>query len=69
MQMLAGIRTRDLRKVYTTPPPLAAGGGFGVRRKNNQPAREVVALDGLSRSCLRVEGWRSAVVSVRIRSD
>ena len=48
MQMPAGIRTRDLRKVYSTPPPLAAGGGFGARRKNKQPAREVVALDGLS---------------------
>ncbi len=46
--MLTGIRTRDLRKVYTSPPPLAAGGGFGFRRKNNQPAREIVALDGLS---------------------
>ena len=46
--MLAGIRTRELRKVYTTPPPLAAGGGFGARRKHSQPAREVVALDGLS---------------------
>ena len=46
--MLAGIRTRELRKVYTSPPPLAAGGGFGGRRKNKQPAREVVALDGLS---------------------
>ena len=49
--MLAGIRTRELRKVYTSPPPLAAGGGFGARRKNknkNQPAREIVALDGLS---------------------
>jgi len=48
MQMPAGIRTRDLRKVYSTPPPLAAGGGFGAGRKNKQPAREVVALDGLS---------------------
>src|SRR5215510_15884010 len=46
--MPAAIRTRELRKVYTTPPPLAAGGGFGSRRKSNQPAREVVALDGLS---------------------
>jgi ABC-2 type transport system ATP-binding protein len=46
--MLAGIRTRELRKVYTSPPPLAAGGGFGPRRKNKQPAREIVALDGLS---------------------
>jgi len=47
--MLAGIRTRDLRKVYTSPPPLAAGGGFAPRRRNkNQPARAIVALDGLS---------------------
>jgi ABC-2 type transport system ATP-binding protein len=46
--MLAGIRTRDLRKVYTSPPPRAAGGGFTLRRKNNQPSREIVALDGLS---------------------
>ena len=44
--MVAGIRTNELRKVYTSAPPLAAGGGFGPRRK--QPAREVVALDGLS---------------------
>jgi ABC-2 type transport system ATP-binding protein len=46
--MLAGIHTRDLRKVYTSPPPIAAGGGFFSRRKNKQPAREIVALDGLS---------------------
>jgi ABC-2 type transport system ATP-binding protein len=49
--MLAGIRARELRKVYTSPPPLAAGGGFGFgprRRDKNSPSREVVALDGLS---------------------
>ena len=46
--MLAGIRTRDLRKVYSSPPPLAAGGGLIARRKKDQPAREIVALDGLS---------------------
>lgn len=52
--MAAGIRTRELRKVYTSPPPLAAGGGFGpLRKSKNQPAREIVALDGLS---LDVEG-------------
>jgi ABC-2 type transport system ATP-binding protein len=46
---LAGIRTRDLRKVYSSAPALAAGSGFGGRRKNkNQPAREVIALNGLS---------------------
>jgi len=46
--MLPAIRTRELRKVFTSAPPLAAGGGFAVRRKKDQPAREIVALDGLS---------------------
>jgi ABC-2 type transport system ATP-binding protein len=47
--MLAGIRTRDLRKIFTSPPPLGAGGGFGPRRKSkDQQARQIVALDGLS---------------------
>lgn len=52
--MPAGIRTQELRKVFSTPPPLGAGGGFVPRRKNKeQAAREIVALDGLS---LDVEG-------------
>ena len=43
------IRTRDLRKVYASAPPLGAGGGFGPRRiSKSQPAREIVALNGLS---------------------
>ena len=47
--MLAGIRTQDLRKVFSTPPPLGAGGSFGpLRKSKDQPAREIVALDGLS---------------------
>jgi ABC-2 type transport system ATP-binding protein len=50
--MLAGIRTRDLRKIYTSPPLLASGGGFGFGaargKKNKQPKAEIVALDGLS---------------------
>ncbi len=50
--MLAGIRTRELRKVYSSPPPLASGGGFGFGnargRGNKQPKPEIVALDGLS---------------------
>src|SRR5580704_10065254 len=50
--MLAGIRTRDLRKIYTSPPPLASGGGFGFsarRGKGNKPPKaEIVALDGIS---------------------
>ena len=50
--MLAGIRTRDLRKIYTSPPPLASGGGFGfssARSKGKkQPKPQIVALDGIS---------------------
>ena len=50
--MLAGIRTRDLRKVYTSPPPLASGGGFGFgtarNKKHKQSKAEIVALDGLT---------------------
>jgi ABC-2 type transport system ATP-binding protein len=50
--MLAGIRTRDLCKTYTSPPPLASGGGFGfgaARGKGNkQPKPKIIALDGLS---------------------
>jgi ABC-2 type transport system ATP-binding protein len=52
--MLAGIRTMDLRKVYTSPPPVAAGvGGFsfgGTKRKgkSKQPKPEIVALNGIS---------------------
>ncbi len=50
--MLAGIRTKDLRKVYTSAPPLAAGaGGFSFsasRGKGKQPKPQIVALDGIS---------------------
>ena len=50
--MLAGIRTRDLRKIYTSPPPLAAGGTFAFStargKRNKQPKPQIVALDGLS---------------------
>src|SRR5271168_1453927 len=50
--MLAGIRTRDLRKVYNSAPPLASGGGFGFTpargKKNKQPKQQIVALDGLT---------------------
>ncbi len=49
---MIGIRTRDLRKVYTSAPPFAAG-GFGTppgrgKDKKKQPKPEIVALDGLS---------------------
>jgi ABC-2 type transport system ATP-binding protein len=50
--MLAGIRTRDLRKIYTSAPPLASGGSFAFStargKKSKQPKPEIVALDGLS---------------------
>src|ERR1700690_2561236 len=50
--MLAGIRTRDLRKIYTSPPPLASGGGFGFSaawsKGKKQPKPQIVALDGIS---------------------
>src|SRR5690349_9762378 len=52
--MLAGIRTRELRKVYTSPPPVAAGvggfsfGGSKAKGKSKQPKPEIVALAGIS---------------------
>ena len=50
--MLAGIRTVELRKVYTSPPPVAAGGGgFSFRApggKTKQPKPQITALDGIS---------------------
>jgi len=51
--MAAGIRTNELRKVYNTAPPLAAGSGgpfsFAAKRgKGKQPKPEIVALNGLS---------------------
>jgi ABC-2 type transport system ATP-binding protein len=51
--MLAGIRTVDLRKVFTSPPPLVSGGGgfaptFGRSKGKKPPKAEIIALDGLS---------------------
>jgi len=49
---MAGIRTENLRKVYTSSPPFGAGGGFGppsTRPKVDKPGKpEIVALDDLS---------------------
>ena len=50
--MAVGIRTHDLRKVYSSVPPMAVGGGIVARtsaRGSKQPAKEQIpALDGLS---------------------
>jgi len=49
--MDVGIRTQDLRKVYTSPPPVAARGAPLIRGAWRGPGKkkfEVVALDGIS---------------------
>jgi ABC-2 type transport system ATP-binding protein len=49
--MSVGIRTQDLRKVYNSPPPMAAGGGFVQRasaKGAKQPKTQVAALNGLA---------------------
>ncbi len=46
-----GIRIENLRKVYETPPPMAARGmgfSFGPGPKKDKKKMEVVALDGVS---------------------
>jgi ABC-2 type transport system ATP-binding protein len=48
---MIGIRTKDLRKVYNSAPPFAAGGSAPPAaggKKNKQPKPEIVALNGLS---------------------
>ena len=57
--MAIGLRTEDLRKIYNSAPPFAAG-GVGVPRASasgdkpgKQPKPQIVALDGIS---LQVEG-------------
>jgi ABC-2 type transport system ATP-binding protein len=48
--MGVGIRTQDLRKVYSSAPPAAAA-GFAARsegKRNKQPKAQIAALDGLS---------------------
>lgn len=49
--MAVGVRTEDLRKVYSSAPPLGAAGGFVARAeaKGTKPAKpQITALDGLS---------------------
>ena len=50
--MQVGIRTRELRKVYNTPPPLAmVGAAFGGpkgKKGKNKKKIETIAVDGIS---------------------
>ncbi len=50
--MAIGVRTQDLRKIYSASPPLASGGGGPVGRgdaKDGKQAKaQIPALDGLS---------------------
>jgi ABC-2 type transport system ATP-binding protein len=49
--MAVAICTQDLRKIYTSAPPLGAGGGFIARtdaRGSKPPKPQIAALDGLS---------------------
>jgi ABC-2 type transport system ATP-binding protein len=49
--MAVAVRTLDLRKVYSTAPPLGAGGGLIARadaKGSKQPKAQIAALDGLS---------------------
>ena len=64
--MDVGIRIDQLRKVFTSPPPVAAmarGGPMGGQRLFSRPAKkkadQVVALDGIS---LEVTPGESAAI-------
>jgi ABC-2 type transport system ATP-binding protein len=49
--MAVGIRTIDLRKVFSSAPPLGAAGGFiarGDAKDSRQPKAQITALDGLT---------------------
>jgi len=49
--MAVGVRTKDVRKVYSASPPLGAAGGFIARadaKGGKQPKTQIPALDGLS---------------------
>jgi ABC-2 type transport system ATP-binding protein len=56
--MAVGVRTQDLRKVYSSSPPLGAAGGFVARadaKGGKQPKTQIPALDGLSLEILAGE--------------
>ncbi len=49
--MAIGVRTRELRKIYNTPPPMAAQGAFmfgGSKGRDKKKKQEILALDNLT---------------------
>lgn len=48
--MAVGVRTQDLRKIYHSAPPMAAGGlvARGAAKGSRQPKPQIIALDGVS---------------------
>jgi ABC-2 type transport system ATP-binding protein len=49
--MAVSVRTEDLRKIYSSSPPIGATGGFLARadaRGGKQPKSQIPALDGLT---------------------
>jgi ABC-2 type transport system ATP-binding protein len=49
--MAVGVRTQDLRKVFSSAPPLGAAGGLVARadaKDAKQPRPQITALDGLT---------------------
>ena len=48
--MAIGVRTQDLRKIYNSAPPMAAGGFIarGTAKGSKAPKPQITALDGLS---------------------
>ncbi len=49
--MAIGIRTQDLRKIFSSAPPIGAAGGFVARadaKGAKQPKAQIAAPDGLS---------------------
>jgi len=77
--MVAGIRTRDLRKVYNSAPPVAAGTGVShsVRPSQDQTAqaadcrarRNFLTFSGRNLLPLGLMGWQVYTVGVLTRAS
>ena len=49
--MAVGVRTQDLRKIYSSAPPMSVAGGFiprGDAKGGKAPKAQIAALDGVS---------------------